>query len=113
MVSSEKFNAPKLVNGSENRCSFIFDKKIRRTSLVSSYSRYGLRYERLQVIRKIPARDQAAEACLRESASQLPLREHRQPHAHHVDGVTSLDLNDRSTRVLGHSTLGVRWNHPV
>src|SRR5204862_8155705 len=27
MVSSEKFNAPKLVNGSENRCSFIFDKK--------------------------------------------------------------------------------------
>src|SRR5262245_11979701 len=27
MVSSEKFNAPKLVNGSENRCSFIFDTK--------------------------------------------------------------------------------------
>src|SRR2546429_7960936 len=27
MVSSEKFNASKLVNGSENRCSFIFDKK--------------------------------------------------------------------------------------
>src|SRR4029077_6643224 len=27
MVSSEKFNAPKLVNGSENRCSFVFDKK--------------------------------------------------------------------------------------
>jgi len=29
MVSSQKFNAsrPKLVNGSENRCSFIFDKK--------------------------------------------------------------------------------------
>ena len=23
----KKFNAPKLVNGSENRCSFIFDKK--------------------------------------------------------------------------------------
>src|SRR5207248_9215372 len=60
--------------------------KIRRTSLVSSYSRYGLRYERLQVIRKIPARDQAAEACLREPASQLPLREHRQPHAHHAGG---------------------------
>src|SRR5260370_17488848 len=31
----------------------------------------------------------------------------------YVDGVTSLDLNDRSTRALGHSTLGVRWNHPV
>src|SRR5258707_3214811 len=31
----------------------------------------------------------------------------------YVDGVTSLDLNDRSTRPLGHSTLGVRWNHPV
>src|SRR5215472_11321780 len=30
---------------------------IRRISLVLSYSRYGLRYERLQVIRKIPARD--------------------------------------------------------
>src|SRR5438045_9661707 len=87
MVSSEKFNAPKLVNGSENRCSFIFDKKIRRTSLVSSYSRYGLRYERLQVIRKIPAaRDQAAEECLRELASQLPRREHRQPRAHHAGG---------------------------
>src|SRR5262249_21985517 len=33
--------------------------KRRRPSLVSSYSRYGLQYERLQVIRKIPARDQA------------------------------------------------------
>jgi len=33
---------------------------------------FGLRYERLQAIRKIPARDQAAEACLREPASQLP-----------------------------------------
>src|SRR5258708_23278261 len=31
----------------------------------------------------------------------------------YVDGVTSLDLNDRSTRALGHSTLGVRWNHPA
>src|SRR5260370_2724221 len=31
----------------------------------------------------------------------------------YVDGVTSLDLNDRSTRALGHSTLGVRWNHLV
>src|SRR5258708_3263350 len=31
----------------------------------------------------------------------------------YVDGVASLDLNDRSTRALGHSTLGVRWNHPV
>src|SRR5437879_13772956 len=31
----------------------------------------------------------------------------------YVDGVTSLDLIDRSTRALGHSTLGVRWNHPV
>src|SRR5215472_9565847 len=59
---------------------------IRRTSLVSSYSRYGLRYERLQVIRKIPARDQAVEACLRELASQLPRREHRQPRAHHASG---------------------------
>src|SRR5215471_14325453 len=60
--------------------------KIRRTSLVSSYSRYGLRYERLRVIRKIPARDQAAEACLREPASQLPRREHSQPRAHHAGG---------------------------
>src|SRR5215469_9523811 len=77
---------PKLVNGSENRCSFIFDKKIRRTSRVSSYSRYGLRYERLQVIRKIPARDQAGGACLRELASQLPRREHRQPREHHAGG---------------------------
>src|SRR6267143_5193803 len=25
----------------------------------------------------------------------------------YIDGVTSLDLNDRSTRSLGHSTLGV------
>src|ERR1700757_576300 len=31
----------------------------------------------------------------------------------YVDGVASLDLNDRSTRTLGHGTLGVRWNHPV
>src|SRR6266480_327467 len=31
----------------------------------------------------------------------------------YVDGVASLDLNDRSTRALGHGTLGVRWNHPV
>src|SRR5713101_2707167 len=31
----------------------------------------------------------------------------------YVDGVTSLDLNDRSTRALGHSTLGVRCNHLV
>src|SRR2546428_9656596 len=31
----------------------------------------------------------------------------------YVDGVTSLDLNDRSTRALGHGTLGVRWNHLV
>src|SRR6266853_2908206 len=31
----------------------------------------------------------------------------------YVDGVTSLDLDDRSTRALGHGTLGVRWNHPV
>src|SRR5258707_4508448 len=31
----------------------------------------------------------------------------------YVDGVTSLDLNDRSTSALGHSTLSVRWNHPV
>src|SRR5689334_11718885 len=31
----------------------------------------------------------------------------------YVDGVTSLDLNDRSTRVLGHGTLGVRRNHSV
>jgi hypothetical protein len=31
----------------------------------------------------------------------------------YVDGVTSLDLNDRSTHALGHSTLGVRWNHLV
>src|SRR5215831_13664277 len=50
---------------------------MRRTSLVSSYSRYGLRYERLQLIRKIPALDQAGEACLRELASLLPRREHR------------------------------------
>src|SRR2546430_5329955 len=81
MVSSEKFNAPKLVNGSENRCSFIFEKK-RRTSLVSSYSCYGLRYERLQVIRKIPARDQAAEACLRELASQLDRKSTRLNSSH-------------------------------
>ena len=31
----------------------------------------------------------------------------------YVDSVASLDLNDRSTRALGHGTLGVRWNHPV
>src|SRR5260370_4163323 len=31
----------------------------------------------------------------------------------YVDGVTSRDLNDRSTRALGHGTLGVRWNHLV
>ena len=31
----------------------------------------------------------------------------------YVDGVASLDINDRSTRALGHGTLGVRWNHPV
>src|SRR5712671_5101760 len=31
----------------------------------------------------------------------------------YVDGVASLDLNDRSTRALGHGTLGVRWNHLV
>src|SRR6266446_6714077 len=31
----------------------------------------------------------------------------------YVDGVTSLDLNDRSTRALGHGTLRVRWNHLV
>src|SRR6266481_3173239 len=31
----------------------------------------------------------------------------------YVDRVASLDLNDRSTRALGHGTLGVRWNHPV
>src|SRR5437762_6065173 len=31
----------------------------------------------------------------------------------YVDGVASLDLNDRSTRALRHGTLGVRWNHPV
>src|SRR5262249_34730267 len=76
--------------------------KIRRTSLVSSYSRYGLRYERLQVIRKIPARDQAAEACLREPASQLPLREHRQPHAHHAGGSCRrlLGRNDRNGFIL-------------
>ena len=79
MVSSEKFNAPKLVSGSENRCSFVFDKKYDELRWFSSYSRYGLRYERLQVIRKIPARDQAGEACLRELASQLPRREYRQP----------------------------------
>src|SRR4030095_14201880 len=42
--------------------------------------------ERLQVIRKIPARDQSGEACLRELASQLPRREHRQPRAHHAAG---------------------------
>src|SRR6516225_7521883 len=51
--------------------SFVI--KIRRPSLVSSYSRYGLRYERLQVIRKIPARDQAGQACLHELTSQLPV----------------------------------------
>src|SRR6266849_1297947 len=31
----------------------------------------------------------------------------------YVDGVTPLDLNDRSTRALGHGTLGIRWNHLV
>src|SRR6266705_4171709 len=31
----------------------------------------------------------------------------------YVDGVTSLYLTDRSTRALGHSKLGVRWNHLV
>src|SRR5713101_2280395 len=31
----------------------------------------------------------------------------------YVDGVTSLDLDDRSTRALGHGTLRVRWNHLV
>src|SRR5260370_27512972 len=31
----------------------------------------------------------------------------------YVNGVTSLDLNDRSARALGHGTLRVRWNHPV
>src|SRR6266550_3470462 len=31
----------------------------------------------------------------------------------YVDGVASLDLNDRSTRAPGHGTLGVRWNHLV
>ena len=31
-------------------------------------------------------RDQAVEACLRELASQLPGREHRQPRAHHAGG---------------------------
>src|SRR5262245_31635424 len=76
---------PKLVNGSENRCSFIFDKKydeLRWFVLLA----LSLRYERLQVIRKIPARDQAGEACLRELASQLRRREHRQPRAHHAGG---------------------------
>ena len=42
-------------------CSFILDKKCTRTSLVSSYSRYGLWYERLQAIRKIPARTKPAK----------------------------------------------------
>ena len=77
---------PKLVNGSENRCSVIFDKKYDECRWFRSYSRYGLRYERPRVTRKIPARDQAAEACLREPASQLPRREHRQPRAHHAGG---------------------------
>src|SRR5258707_6979463 len=31
----------------------------------------------------------------------------------YVDGVTRLDLTDRSPRALGYGTLGVRWNHPV
>src|SRR5229473_856621 len=31
----------------------------------------------------------------------------------YIDGVAALDLNDRSTRALGHGTLGVRWNHLV
>src|SRR5260370_18191952 len=31
----------------------------------------------------------------------------------YVDGVASLDVNDGSTRALGHGTLGVRWNHLV
>src|SRR5207245_468412 len=35
------------------------------------------------------------------------------PWLRYVDGVTSLYLNDRSTRAFGHSTLGVRWNHLV
>ena len=41
--------------------------------MVSPYSRYGLRYERLQVIRKIHARDQAGEAFLHELASHFPV----------------------------------------
>ena len=61
--------------------------KIRRTSLVSYYSRCGLRYERLQVIRKIPARDQAGGACLRELASQLPRR--------HIDNRVRIMAVDR------------------
>ena len=71
--------------GSENRCSFIFDKKYDelRWFRLTRVTAYGMN---VQVIRKTPARDQAAEACLREPASQLPLREHRQPHAHHVGG---------------------------
>src|SRR5260370_2088281 len=31
----------------------------------------------------------------------------------YIDSVAALDLNDRSTGALGHSTLGVRWNHLV
>src|SRR5258707_14554193 len=31
----------------------------------------------------------------------------------YVDGATSLDVNARSPRALGHSTLGVWWNPPV
>src|SRR5215831_15496384 len=34
----------------------------------TNFAGFVLRYERLQVIRKIPARDQAVEACLRELA---------------------------------------------
>src|SRR5262249_29176072 len=37
---------------------------------------------RILIFFKIPARDQAGEACLRELASQLPRREHRHPRAH-------------------------------
>jgi len=62
------------VNGSENRCSFIFDKKYDELRWFR-YSHYGLRYERLQVIRKISARDQASEAYLREPAFQLPVED--------------------------------------
>src|SRR6267142_6885178 len=31
----------------------------------------------------------------------------------YIDGVATLDLNDRGARPLGHGTLGVRWNHLV